>query len=117
MTHSLTIPNYLSPSLNQLIHCQWRKRAKLKKECLQLVTVYGRDIPRATGVRRVSLIFTLAPRNQVRDPDNQWKAVLDALVKCGLLIDDSREWCHLGAVENKRGKDRQTVVVLEDMEA
>jgi hypothetical protein len=43
-----------------------------------------------------------------------FKSLLDALVKAGLLVNDSGRWCELGPVTFDRRPPRQTAVILQD---
>ena len=113
----LTVPNWHPVRLNQFIGRHWAVKHRLKKSDRVLLGWYAKieGIPPATGKRRVSLVITLAPRHRAADPDAYWKSALDALTAAGLLVDDSPRWCELGAVEFRRGADRQTEIVLEDL--
>lgn len=104
--------------LNQLITCHWATAGKRKKHDQQIISlsVLGAAVPKATRRRRVSLEITLAPRQRAADPDAYWKSTLDALVKCGALVNDSRVWCELGPVEFQRGTVASTVIKLEDLQ-
>lgn len=116
MTHRLTIPG-LAPTVNRLMRGTIRRRIRIAKAWRFAVAVCAvRDrIPHATGKRRVSLEITLGPRQRGPDPDNLWKANLDALVHAHLLIDDDRHHVELGPVEYGRGPAAETTVVLEDL--
>ncbi len=46
------------------------------------------------------------------DPDNVNKSLRDALVRCGLLVDDSAEWAECTEPEIEKGK-KATVITLE----
>ena len=113
----LIIPNYLPPSLNVLMRMHWSKANRLKKECADFVTHYAREqgVEAASEVCRVSLLLTMGPRGRRFDDDNAWKVILDALVKAGLLVDDSPKWARRGDVWWARGPQRETVVVLDSL--
>jgi hypothetical protein len=116
--HVLVIPGWHPARLNDLMGGgHWARRHRLKKADRQLVAAYTKaaGVPQATGRRRVSLELTLAPRQRAADPDAYWKSALDALVACGLLVDDSRQQLQLGTVTFRRGPARQTRIVLEDL--
>lgn len=117
MIQVLVIPNYLPPSLNALLRVHWAQRRRLKQECKDLVAAYAKmdGMKPATGKRKVSLQLTLTGRKQAFDADNIWKAVLDALVTAGLLVDDSPKWCETGEVAQARGSCCETRIVLEDV--
>jgi Holliday junction resolvase RusA-like endonuclease len=114
----LTVDGWHPARLNQLMHCHWSARGRLKRADRQIVGLYARvaRIPPATGKRRVSIEVILAPRQRAADPDAYWKSLLDGLVHAGLLLDDNRQSVELGSVTFRRGKEKATVVVLEDME-
>jgi Holliday junction resolvase RusA-like endonuclease len=117
MTHTLTIPDYHPTRLNDLLNCHWAAAAKKKRVDRDVISLYARmqEIPQAETKRRVSMMLTLAPRQRAGDNDAFWKTTLDALVKCGLIRDDNRQWCELGQVTFKRGETRRTEITLEDL--
>jgi hypothetical protein len=69
-------------------------------------------LPRAERPRRVGAVITKPGR--LADVDAYYKSLLDCLVACCLLIDDSPAWCELAPWKIERGP-RQTVVTLEDI--
>jgi hypothetical protein len=113
----LRIADWHPATLNQLLSGV-RKRIRLKKADRDLVGWYARlaGIPSATGKRRVSLRLTLGPRQRGADPDAYWKSLLDALVSCGLLVNDTPRWVELGPVSYRRGQERATEVTLEELD-
>ena len=115
--HVLTVDGWHPYRLNQLIGVHWGTRSKRKRIDRAAVALAARiaSVPPATGKRCVSLLLTMAPRQRRPDPDALWKSLLDALVRCGLLVDDGAAWCELGPVTFDRGPRRRTVVVLEDL--
>jgi hypothetical protein len=117
MRYVLDIPGWLPCRLNQLLG-HWSTRRRLKKADRETVGLYARmaGIPRAKGKRRVSLVLTLAPRQRAGDPDAYWKTVCDSLVEAGLLVDDNRQGCELGSVVFRRGRQKATTIILEDVE-
>lgn len=117
MTHRIPIKRWRPASLNQLMSGHWRAKHRLKLADRELVGMYAvqAGVPKAEGKRRVSLEIVLQGRQQEADPDAYWKSLLDALVYAGLLVDDSREWCELGAVTYSRGDEGSTTIVLEDV--
>lgn len=114
----IVIPDYRPPTVNQFYGRHWRIRHRLGKEAKQVVAHYARlaGVPPATGRRRVALEVTLAGRQRESDPDSYQKLLLDALVACGALVDDSAAWVEWGGVAHSRGGRRSTTVVLEDLE-
>lgn len=116
-THQLLIDQWHPQRVNTLLGRHWAARNRLKRADYQMVACYAvaLGIPRATGKRRVSLEITLAGPGRPPDGDSYWKVVLDSLVACGLLCDDSPKWAELGPVTFSRGKERCTVITLEDI--
>lgn len=114
----LRIPRWQPERLNRLIGCHWATKHRRKRADREMVAGYAlaQQIPRAEGKRRVSLVVTLGPRQRGFDPDSPWKSLLDALVACGLLVDDSGRWVEAGAVTFERGRERGTLIILEDVE-
>lgn len=102
--------------LNELLGC-WRKAARLKRRDRQTVALacLAARVPPAEGKRRVSLIVGLGPRQRC-DPDCFHKSLLDALVRCGALRNDSSAWVELGPVEMARAPRPMMTVVLEDLD-
>lgn len=117
MTHTLTIPNYLPQPHNVLVRMHWAKRKKEMDECKALVAAYAlaQAIPKATGKRRVTVKLVLGRRNKVRDGDSSFKLILDSCTADGLLIDDGPRWCELMPLVQERGRERATIIILEDL--
>lgn len=101
--------------LNDLLHCHWSKKHRLKKADRDIVAYYAGWIPKATGKRRVTLMIILGPRQRGADPDAYQKSLADALVCCQLLRDDSREWIEWAPIVYERGPERATVITLTDL--
>ena len=114
----VTILNFHPCPLNKLIGCHWavahaRKMADQRRIAEEMALA---GVPEAVRVRRrVSLRVVLGPRQRAFDPDAPWKSLLDALVACRRLVNDSRQWMELGTIEFERGKARATVLVIEDV--
>ncbi len=114
----IEIPNYRPPRTNELYRAKFRGRMALEKECKQFIAFYGSHVPKAAGKRRVAMVVTLAVRQRMPDADEQClKAVLDSLVACGLLLDDSRTYCECVPTEFVLSRKRQphTLITLEDV--
>lgn len=113
----VTIPGYQPVPLNDIIGqkplvihgIKDKDRRKIGDE-LRLA-----GVSEAAGKRRVSLRIDLAKRQRACDPDAYWKVLLDSLVAGGFLKNDSRQWVELGAVEFERGKQKATVIEIEDI--
>jgi Holliday junction resolvase RusA-like endonuclease len=107
------------PRLNQLMGCHWATAHKRKMAYYRLLGTAAKavaQVPEAKTKRRVSLEVILGYRQKGADPDSFLKVVLDALVWCGVLKDDSKEWVEIGSVSYRRGPRAAMVVVLEDVE-
>lgn len=114
---SVAVLHWHPTPLNKLITCHWgtahvRKQADARRVADEMALA---GVPEAKGKRRVGLKIILGPRQRAADPDAYWKSTLDALVACKRLVNDSREWVELGAVEFGRGKNKETVIELADL--
>jgi hypothetical protein len=115
--HILIIDDWKPCSANELIGCHWSTKHRKKAIDAQMVAVYAltQDIPRATGKRRLSFAVTVTGRTGIPDPDNLLKSLLDSLVACERLVDDSPRWLELGELRVARGDRLETRVELEDI--
>jgi len=114
--HTLTIPDFIPQNLNRLLRTHWAKRNRAIRADADLVAVLAMQagIPKARGKRRLSLAVT-TNTNVAPDADNLLKAMLDALVKARLLIDDSPRWVELAGISVSRADRRETRITLEDV--
>lgn len=114
----VVLVNWHPARLNQLLYAHWAKCHRLKRTDATVIAlgVLGAGVPRADTARRVSLEITLAPRQRAADPDAYWKSLLDGLVACGALVNDSHVWCELGGVKFLRGQRAKTVIRLENLD-
>lgn len=112
----IDIPRWIPTSVNKLMSHHWASANRLKRADTQMIGVYAAkaSIPKAEGKRRVLTTITVN-RGRAPDPDNLQKSLNDALVKCGLLVDDSHIWLETKPVIIKRGKAKHTTIILEDM--
>ena len=113
----IQIPNWRPATLNSLMNVHWGKVKKLKDADKAMVATYGRNIPKATGKRRVTFSI-LTPKGMRKvDPDSILKSGLDALVCCGLLVDDSDKYVEVMPVTQGRPEVawRGTLIRLEDI--
>ena len=117
MKHCILVEYWHPVKLNELLGSHWAVAAKRKRiDRLAVGLAFCNSGVEIAGCkRRVSLLLTLVPRQRAGDPDCYWKSTLDALVACGALKDDSRQWCELGTVEFRRGAARETLISLEDL--
>lgn len=72
-------------------------------------------VPRASGKRLLRLILLFPKGKRMGDPDSYWKSLCDALVQCGALVNDSKDWVELAPVEYFRGATMMSIVILEDL--
>ena len=59
-------------------------------------------VPKATGKRLVNAVFVFTDQRR-RDRSNYTKVIEDAMVRAGLLVDDSPEWFEWGTIEFEKG--------------
>jgi hypothetical protein len=116
-THRLVIPAWAPARLNQWDGRHWSVRARLKTFDRNMVATYALKaaLPRATGKRRVTVTITLGASQRACDPDAYTKSLADALVHCGLLRNDSREWVEWMPFRFERGAERATAIELMDI--
>jgi hypothetical protein len=114
------IPRWHPRKLNDLIGCHFGTRARRKRSDREIVAGHALEqgIPHALGKRLVKLHLVLRPRQRAGDPDAYHKSLLDALVACGLLVNDNRQHVELGPVSFQRGTAAEwgTVIEIEDCE-
>ncbi len=117
-THTL-IYAALLPRLNEVRGRKWYAEHAKKKQLANDFALLARiqNVPKATTRRSVSLAVTLGPRRKKPDADAYDKLLLDALVRCDLLLDDSARGL-VGRVEVsfERGTKDETRITLEDVE-
>ena len=116
MKHFITIPNWRPSRDNELEQGHWRTKHKLKSADATMIATYAKaaDIPKATGKRRVSLQITLGYRQRKADPLAYCKSLLDALKRCGMLIDDSGKFMEWGGCEYNRNGEARTTIILDE---
>lgn len=118
---SLWIPNWTPGLLNQWDGHHWSKRAKIKKADQNIVATYFSvtGISKATGPRRVSMVFILPKGKRMFDRDAPWKSAKDALAACGALLDDTPRLCIDGPVSYARAIGAEsaigTLILMEDL--
>jgi hypothetical protein len=116
--YTVTIPRFHPARLNQLLgnyHAAGRRKAADRAMIGYYCDHY--QVPEAKVRRRVSLTLQLGYRMRGGDPDAYWKSVLDALVNCGRLVDDRKEWVELAPVRYERADEFGTILSLEDVSA
>lgn len=114
----IVVPLWRPVALNELLAAGPYGANRLKKRDRDFIIVYSclAGVPRAAGMRRVSLEITV-PKGQRRwDPDCFAKSLNDALVYAGKLVDDGPKWCVNGPVSYVRGEGLLTKIIIEDVE-
>jgi len=112
----VTIPNWHPATTNQLLQGHWSKGAKLKKNDAAIIAGYFTISPKAKQKRLLKLSIGLGYKQRGCDPDAYFKSLLDALVKAGMLVDDSPKWVELAPVEYYRTDALpETRITLEDI--
>lgn len=116
MKHTITIPGFTPVRVNEWRGRHWSVRAKLNLGQQELIGHYGRDVPKATGQRRIALTVWGYPRGRKPDRDAFDKDMLDSLKRLGLITDDDERGLEgRMSVEIIRSKQRKTVIELEDV--
>jgi Holliday junction resolvase RusA-like endonuclease len=113
---TVEIPNWLPTGLNEMLRMHWAARRKRFKVNARLVGAYLKlaGVFPAGGRRRVTLHFQA--RNNTPDADNWKKELLDCLVECRALVDDSPRWAEVPEPRCSAGRSRRTVIEIEDIE-
>jgi hypothetical protein len=116
-TYRIAIPDWRPTPDNKLSHTHWAKAKKRKDTDREMVAAYAliADAMPATGKRRVQLEISLVGRQQETDPYAYAKSLLDALVKCRMLIDDKAEFVEWVPAVYSRGTRSEAVIVLTDL--
>lgn len=125
MTWTIQIPRE-SKSGNALAYGHWRNRMRDRDGWIVQIRMLGRHVPPAQVRRRV--VFTVYRKRRL-DSDNVssgLKHCRDALVRCGLLLDDSDRWCSVeyhqhilsempADLARKYGRRPVTVIEIQDV--
>lgn len=98
---------------NEMANVHWALRYKRKKKDYEIIAAYSRKLPKATKKRRVELEVGLGARQKQFDVDAPWKNLLDGLVKCEMLVDDSAEWCEIAPLQFTRGKKYTRIKLID----
>lgn len=103
---SLWLDSWHPVLLNRIANQHWAVRRKRKAADAAHIALawklYG-GRP-ATGARQLDLHIMLRKGQRAGDQDAYWKSLKDALVHCGALVDDNRQWCRDGMVTFSRGE-------------
>lgn len=79
------------PATDNELHKSVRAEIKLKRRDREVISTFLGWVPKAVGKRKVQLIVAKR-RRPLPDPANLLKSFNDALVRNGLLKDDSVDW-------------------------
>lgn len=117
------VPRWCPPSINQVIGGHWSKLNKLKGQLSNLLGAHAV----AAGVPRVS--YTYRPRRAIGltvkgwgngatmpDEDNLLKLFLDSARRCGLIVDDRKDWVEWSKPLLLRSDHDEAVVSVADLE-
>lgn len=113
---TLEIPGWRPVLDNQLVYVHWataRRRKRADADML-MQAAFALGVPMATRRRRLTLTIR-QERGRFPDDTAPWKSLLDACVKAGLLVDDSREWLELSWPPTFERGAKGTVILLEDL--
>jgi hypothetical protein len=111
----IAIPNFVPVRKNQWYGKHWRVRYRLGKEQTEIIGNYAIACGalKATGRRKVTL--SVWKPGQAVDYDAFDTLLLDSLVKCELLIDDSPDGIYNRVeVIVTKSKERRTEIRLEN---
>lgn len=109
------VPYWMPTPINKLYDRHWIDRRRHKQSDAELVAHYGRSVPKATGKRSVALHVVFPPKKRMPDVDALGKSLLDALVGCGILKNDSAPWCRLEPVAYSRGDELLSFITIREV--
>jgi hypothetical protein len=91
----------------------WMRAKKRDREVVRDWLVVHARVPPATGPRRLRVL--VEKKGNLPDPSNLNKSLRDALVSCGLLIDDDAARLEGSEPKVSRAKVTSTLILLEDI--
>jgi hypothetical protein len=108
-------------TLNKYARSHWAVRKRELDLLTQDVHILGNanQIPKARTARTVTITLIKTAQGKRDDPGNLYarsKAILDALVRCELLLDDNNACLTNLVVREERGTSKATRIELEDDE-
>lgn len=112
MKQNQTIQGWVPISLNKFLRMHWSKRNRQLKADYAIIKISCSDLKPAKGHRTLNVSFT----GTRCDPDNLLKILLDGLVHCKVLVDDSPEFLTLGSVTASTAGTPGTHLELIDTE-
>lgn len=99
------VPGWTPTPLNRILYGKhWTIGARLKMDDFEMIAYYGRHVPKTGNAKRsVSLHVVFPPKKRMPDVDAYAKSLLDALVSCCIIVNDSQHWCRMEPVSYSRG--------------
>lgn len=120
MIQTLKILGWHPPRANEFTWKHWRVVSAKKKKAAKVVADWAavHKLVPATGRRRLDVTIVLAKGQRAPDSDAFDKALRDALVHAGLLMDDNRIGLEATPVVFKRSgtEAKWTEITLTDVE-
>jgi len=115
--YELFIPGWHPVNINRLLGYHFGKVKKLKdKDKVALAASFlVSGIPKAKGKRLVGMTLYFPGKSGRGDPDNYNKSARDAMVACGLVVDDSDRWARFTEPVIEEGK-RATLITIEEID-
>jgi hypothetical protein len=115
--YAIEIPRWSPHRDNQLVGRSGWVVSRRKRADYDMVATYAAiaGVPRAKGPRSVRWIVTRANNGGKPDPTAFDKSLLDALVRCGMLVGDRQGDYVKLEPEFIRGKEAATLIILEDL--
>jgi hypothetical protein len=116
--YAITVQGWRPALDNELTRKHWRVKDGLKRRDVAIVAWACRTqgVPTATNRRRVAVRITNRYTSRYPDPLAPFKSLLDALVRCGALVDDSGRWCEVVTPAQYRRGPLATTIELTDLE-
>lgn len=116
-TWTLSIPGWTPTPLNQFVSKHWAvaKRLKDADKAIMHNAMMAYAVPAASSKRRVELLIIHPKGKRFCDKDSQSKSLLDSMVHCGLLKNDSHVWLDMEKPEYARGEVLRTVITVTDL--
>jgi Holliday junction resolvase RusA-like endonuclease len=107
----ITIPD-LPISRNQIDNAHWTVRGKYKKELEMIVRLAAKGIKPIKGCVTVHTHFVFAD-NRKHDYDNYMhKALMDAIVRSGIIEDDNIDVIKFNSQSAERGTIKETRITI-----
>ncbi len=114
---SVLIERFQPATLNKLLgHPMEAARLKAHDAEIIAASLYAEGVPLAVEQRRrVTLVITLGKGQRGPDKDAFDKSALDALTRCGAIVDDCDRWCEQTKPSYIYGDEKATRIILKDI--